>query len=92
MRKIVLPSVLPEVVVGVRIAATVCLIITLLVDFLLSTGGIGYLLVQYQQTFNSTDAFAMLAVIGIIGILINLALGSAERVVLRRWPAGASAR
>ena len=50
MRKIVLPSVLPEVVVGVRIAAPVCLIVTLLVDVLLSTGGIGYLLVQYQQT------------------------------------------
>ncbi len=92
MRKIVLPSVLPEVVVGVRIAATVCLIITLLVDVLLSTGGIGYLLVQYQQTFNSTDAFAMLAVIGTIGIVLNLALSSAERVVLRRWPAGGSAR
>jgi ABC-type nitrate/sulfonate/bicarbonate transport system permease component len=92
MRKIVLPSVLPEVVVGLRVAAPVCLIITLLVDVLLATGGIGYLLVQYQETFNSTSAFAMLAVIGLIGILINIALGSAERVVLRRWPAGASAR
>ena len=86
MRKIVLPSVLPEVVTGVRVAAPVCLTITLLVDFLLSTGGIGYLLVQAQQTFLATNAFAMLAVIGIIGIAINVALGSAERVVLQRWP------
>ena len=59
-------------------AAPVCLIVTLLVDFLVATGGIGYLLVQYQQTFLASSAFAMLAVIGIIGILINLALGSAR--------------
>lgn len=88
MRKIVLPSVLPEIVVGVRVAAPICLIVTLLVDFLVATGGIGYLLVQYQQTFIATNAFAMLAVIGIIGIAINVALGSAERVVLYRWPMG----
>jgi ABC-type nitrate/sulfonate/bicarbonate transport system permease component len=89
MRKVVLPSVLPAIVVGIRIAAPVCLIITLLADFLLSTGGIGYLLVQYQETFVASSAFAMVAVIGIIGILINLALGSAQRVVLHRWPVGA---
>jgi ABC-type nitrate/sulfonate/bicarbonate transport system permease component len=87
MRKIVLPSLLPEIVVGVRVAAPICLIITLLVDILVGSGGIGYLLIQYQQTFIAANAFAMLAVIGIIGIAINLALGSADRVVLRRWPA-----
>ncbi len=57
-----------------------------------STGGIGYLLVQYHQTFIASNAFAMLAVIGIIGVTINLALGSAERVVLHRWPAGVRGR
>jgi ABC-type nitrate/sulfonate/bicarbonate transport system permease component len=31
----------------------------------------------------------MLAVIGIIGILVNLAIGMSERAVLRRWPSGA---
>jgi ABC-type nitrate/sulfonate/bicarbonate transport system permease component len=92
MRKIVLPSLLPEIVVGVRVGAPICLIVTLLVDVLVATGGIGYLLVQYQQQFLASNAFAMLALIGVIGILINLALGSAEGVVLRRFPSGANAR
>ena len=39
MRKIVLPSLLPEIVVGVRVAAPICLIITLLVDFLVAPAG-----------------------------------------------------
>jgi ABC-type nitrate/sulfonate/bicarbonate transport system permease component len=88
MRKFVLPSLLPEIMVGIRIAASICLIITLLVDVLVATGGLGYLLVQYQSTFQASSAFAMLAVIGVIGILINLAIGASERYVLRRWPAG----
>jgi ABC-type nitrate/sulfonate/bicarbonate transport system permease component len=89
MRKIVLPSLLPQIVVGVRVAAPICLIVTLLVDFLVATGGLGYLLVQYQESYQAPNAFAMLAVIGIVGILINVVLGVAERVILYRWPAGA---
>ncbi len=92
LRKVVVPSVLPEIVVGVRVAAPICLIITLLVDVLVATGGIGYLLVQYQQTFVASSAFAMLAVIGIIGITINVAIGAAERLVLYRWPVGGRGR
>jgi ABC-type nitrate/sulfonate/bicarbonate transport system permease component len=89
MRKIVLPSLLPDILVGIRIAAPVCLIITLLVDFLVATGGVGYLLVQYQQSFQVTGAFTLLAMIGVIGIAINVAIGSSERVILRRWPVDA---
>lgn len=87
--KVVLPSLLPEVVTGIRIAAPVCLIITLLVDFLLATGGMGYLLVQYQQSFQAPSAFALLAVIGIVGICLSLLIGYAERLALYRWPAQA---
>ncbi|HEX3803172.1 MAG TPA: ABC transporter permease [Solirubrobacteraceae bacterium] len=92
MRKVVLPSLVPEITVGVRVAAPICLIVTLLTDYLIATGGLGYILVQYQEQFQAAEAFAMIAVIGIVGISINLLLGSAERVVLRRWPRGALAQ
>lgn len=91
MRKIVLPSLVPEIAVGVRVAAPICLIITLLADYLIATRGLGYILVEYQQQFQASEAFAMIAVIGIVGILINVVLGSAERRVLSRWPHGVSA-
>jgi ABC-type nitrate/sulfonate/bicarbonate transport system permease component len=89
MRKIVLPSLLPDIVLGVRVAAPVCLIVTLLVDVLVATGGLGYLLVQYEQAYEAANTFALLAVVGILGILVNLALGAAERAILTRWPASA---
>lgn len=84
--KLVIPSLLPAIFVGIRLAATLCLIVTLLVDFLVATGGLGYLLVEYEQEFNGSDAFALLAVIAIVAILINLIIGAAERLVLRRFP------
>ncbi|WP_169789917.1 ABC transporter permease [Actinoplanes subtropicus] len=86
-RKVVLPSLLPDIVVGIRVAAPVCLIVTLLVDFLVATGGLGYVLVMYQQSFQVSSAFALLATIGGVGIVINLLIGGAERLILRRWPA-----
>jgi ABC-type nitrate/sulfonate/bicarbonate transport system permease component len=92
MRKVVLPSLVPEIAVGVRVAAPICLIVTLLADYLVGTSGLGYILVGYQQQFQAAEAFAMIAVIGIVGIALNMLLGSAERVVLRRWPRGASAQ
>lgn len=91
MRKIVLPSLVPEIVVGIRVAAPICLVVTLLSDYLVGTQGLGYILVQQQQQFQAAAAFAMVAVIGILGILINVLLGSTERVTLRRWPHGATA-
>ncbi len=92
MRKLVLPTLIPEIVVGIRVAASICLIVTLLVDYLVATGGIGLLLVQYEQSFQGASAWALLAVVGIVGVLINVCLGVGERYVLRRWPrASASA-
>lgn len=92
MRKIVLPSLVPEIAVGVRVAAPICLVVTLLADYLVATTGLGYILVQYQEQFQAAEAFAMIAVIGIVGILVNMLLGSGERLVLRRWPQSSSAR
>jgi ABC-type nitrate/sulfonate/bicarbonate transport system permease component len=91
MRKIVLPSLVPEIVVGIRVAAPICLVVTLLADYLVGTQGLGYILVQTQEQFQAAEAFAMIAVIGVLGIVINVLLGSAERVALRRWPRGAVA-
>jgi ABC-type nitrate/sulfonate/bicarbonate transport system permease component len=91
LRKIVLPSLIPEIVTGIRVAAPVCLIVTILVDFLVSTGGLGYELIQYEESFSASSAFALLAVIGVLGIIISVVVGIFSRMSLRRWPSGAGA-
>lgn len=86
-RKIVLPSVLPDILTGLRIAGPICLIVVLLVDFLMSTGGLGYLIVEYQGSFQASSTFAIVAVVGVIGYLVTVGLAGAEFFVLRRWRA-----
>ncbi len=91
MRKIILPSLMPEIVTGIKIAAPICLIVTILVDFLVSTGGLGYQLIQYQESYSAPSAFALLAVIGVLGISISILIGLIEGFLVRRWPSGAGA-
>ena len=91
MRKIILPSLVPEIVTGIKIAAPICLIVTILVDFLVSTGGLGYQLIQYQESYSAPSAFALLAVIGVLGISISILIGFIEGFLIRRWPSGAGA-
>jgi ABC-type nitrate/sulfonate/bicarbonate transport system permease component len=85
MRKIILPSLVPDILTGLRIAGPICLIVVLLVDFLMSTGGLGYLIVQYQGAFEASSTFAIVAVVGVIGYLVTVGLAAAEFFVLRRW-------
>lgn len=85
--KIVLPSLLPGILTGIRVATPICLIMTLLADFLLTSGGLGDLLVQLQQSFDAAGTFALLAVIGVMGLALNALIAGVERLVLRRWPA-----
>jgi ABC-type nitrate/sulfonate/bicarbonate transport system permease component len=85
MRKIVLPSLVPDILTGLRIAGPICLIVVLLVDFLMSTGGLGYLIVEYQGSFEASSTFAIVAVVGVIGYLVTVGLAATEYFVLRRW-------
>lgn len=89
MLKIIAPSLLPGILTGVRVATPICLIMTLLADFLLTSGGLGQSLVQLQQAFDASGTLALLAVIGLLGLLLNAVIASAERLMLRHWPAGA---
>jgi ABC-type nitrate/sulfonate/bicarbonate transport system permease component len=86
MRKIVLPSLVPEIALGVRVAVPLCLLLVLLVDFLVGTGGLGYVLIQSQQSFASAQAWALVAFMGVLGRLITVVVDRSERSLLRRWP------
>ncbi|WP_086821627.1 ABC transporter permease [Allokutzneria sp. NRRL B-24872] len=86
LRKVYAPAVLPGILLGVRVAAPVCVIVTLLVEMLTAADGIGMLLLQAQRNFVSAQAFALLAVVGVFGFLVNAGVVLVERRVLRAWP------
>ncbi len=90
LTKIVLPSVFPASMVGVRIAASLGVITTLVVEMISGGRGAGFLLLERQARFDSPGMWGVLLIIGVFGFLMNLGLGLIERRVLRNHPGTAS--
>ena len=83
--KVLLPSLLPGVFVGTKVAVSTSLVVTLLVDILGYAAGLGRLLVERQQQYDSASVWGILLLIGTFGYVLNLLLGFVETRLLRNW-------
>lgn len=82
--KILLPALWPAVLLGLRLAAPLALIITLLVEIVTRINGVGALLGNAQANFDSAQVFGLLAVAGVLGLAVNWVVVRLEaRVALR---------
>ena len=86
LRKVILPALLPSVFLGVRVAAPIVLVITLLVEILTQVDGLGGLIATSQRTFRSAQVYALIVVAGLISLLINALVASLERYTFRYCP------
>lgn len=77
--KVIVPSVVPGGLLGVRVAASLAVIITLLVDIFGAGTGLGRLLVESQQRFDAPAAWGLLLIVGSFGYLMSLSLSWLER-------------
>ncbi len=81
--KVIVPSLAPGVMLGVRIASAMALIVTLLVDIFGVGAGLGRVLVESQQRFEAAAAWGLLLMIGVVGYLAS--------AVLAGWARGSTA-
>ena len=86
--RVVLPSLVPGIAVGVLVAAPVGIVVTLLVEMLTTVPGLGSMLLASQRSFQSTEVFAMLVVIGLLGYSLNVLVRLLQSRLLRNWPTG----
>jgi len=77
--RVIVPSLAPGVMLGVRIASAMALIVTLLVDIFGVGAGLGRLLVESQQRFEAATAWGLLLMIGAFGYLISALLARVGR-------------
>ena len=77
--KVILPSLLGGVMLGIRVATSLAVIITLLVEILAAGTGIGRLLVESQQHFDAAAAWGLLLIVGGFGYVMSLVTSWAER-------------
>lgn len=84
--RVVLPSLVPGIAIGVLVAAPVGIVVTLLVEMLTTVPGLGSMLLASQRSFQSTEVFAMLVIIGLLGYLLNVLVRLLQSLLLRNWP------
>jgi ABC-type nitrate/sulfonate/bicarbonate transport system permease component len=71
-RGIVLPGALPHIFTGVRLAWGISLIVIIAAEMVGATVGLGYMVLEAQQTFRTERVFAGIFVIGLIGFATDL--------------------
>ena len=86
LRKIAIPSALPDILAGMRSGLAVSLILAVVTEMQASLPGLGYNILLAQRTYRSTELYAGLVLLGLIGVLINHSLQLAERRLLRWRP------
>jgi len=83
---IVIPATIPDFLLGVRVALSIAIITTLLVEMFTGLPGIGVLMILGQRAYDSAQVFGLLAIVGVLAFLLGLIFAIVEGVVLRRWP------
>lgn len=86
LRKVVAPAVVPDFLMGVRVAIPLAIIVTLLVEMITGLPGIGSMIVTSQRQFRSADVYSLLVLVGLFGFLVNAIFVVVERRILKAWP------
>jgi ABC-type nitrate/sulfonate/bicarbonate transport system permease component len=82
IRKVVLPAAAPQIVAGLRNSLQVSVILMVVSEWIASTGGIGYVIVSAQESFDYLDMWAGIIVLALVGTILNLAFVLAENRLL----------
>jgi ABC-type nitrate/sulfonate/bicarbonate transport system permease component len=84
--RITLPSAVPYIATGLRIASTVALILAFTAELFMGTPGLGHA-VNYAESFGLNDQlYALALATGFLGVAIHLAFSAIEKRALRWHP------
>jgi sulfonate transport system permease protein len=90
MFTVMLPSASPQIFAGLRTALQGGIVMMVVSDMLGATSGIGYFILNAQQTYSIPAMWTGMIALGIVGSLLNLVFVLSERRILR-WYAGSMA-
>lgn len=90
LRSVVLPAASPQIVAGLRASLQVSIILMVVSEWIASTDGIGYFIVNAQESFDYTGMWSGIIVLAVIGTVANLLFVGLENRALR-WHYGARA-
>lgn len=83
MRRVVLPAASPQIFAGLRTALAFGIVLMVVSEMSAATQGIGYFILYAQQTFQTTNMWTGILVLGIVGSILNFLFLRVERRLLR---------
>lgn len=89
MRKIILPATIPHIMTGLRLGIGRAVIGIVIAEFFTSIGGLGGLIINAGQRFDTSALFVPVVVLMVLGIGLTRAVGWLEAKVAP-WHAGVS--
>jgi ABC-type nitrate/sulfonate/bicarbonate transport system permease component len=88
LSRLIIPSALPKIFTGFRLSLSLALILMVFSELVGSSNGIGYEMLNAQNSFDLTELWCTIVLLGILGYLLNAILNGAQRKVLG-WHRGA---
>lgn len=86
VRSVVLPAILPQLIVGMRIALGIAWLVVVAAEMIAVNSGLGFLIVDARNAGNRYDlVVAGMILIGAIGVLLDWLMRRLERLDFVRW-------
>lgn len=85
-RQVVIPAVLPQIIVGMRIGLGVAWLVVVAAEMIALRSGLGYLIIDSRNAGNRYDlVIAGMIIIGLIGLMLDRLMRVAEGMKVVRW-------
>jgi NitT/TauT family transport system permease protein len=85
-RRVVIPAVLPQVLIGMRIGLGVAWLVVVAAEMIALRSGLGYLIIDARNAGNRYDlVVAGMVMIGLIGLLLDALMRMLENLDAVRW-------
>jgi len=88
IQKLVLPSAVPSIIVGLRLALSLSLVLAVVAEMLGNPSGLGNAVVRAQHALQPEQMFAYVVTIGILGVTLNALLRYASAQAFPALAAG----
>jgi NitT/TauT family transport system permease protein len=83
-RKVILPSAVPTIFTGIRMAGTASILVLIAAEMVGAKAGLGYLIVNAQSSFLIPDMYAGILTVSLLGLAVNFLLVALEQH-FSRW-------
>jgi ABC-type nitrate/sulfonate/bicarbonate transport system permease component len=82
MFRVALPAALPSIAAGIRVSASIALLVAVTTEFIIGLDGIGAYMQHQQQAFQIPELYAAVVLVGLVGYAINVGLRAAQRRIV----------